>query len=1167
MEKYCTNCGTQLSPNAKFCPSCGIEVYRSPDKVQTHTPTPPPATAKKRKSPHAKLIISVVAVVLSIALLVTQFPGLMDLLPIGSDVHIKEIGGQPYANRAITISGEGFGYYDSENCRAAIDGKDTPIIDWEEKTITLLVPQDISAGKKEILLANPPFFKKKTVKHEFLENAKTELKRVMLTPAKESIVEGEGFVLIAPAGSVTQDQEIVIYKYSAPSFDDSPYWTVADEFEITGPDGGHLFFQKPLYFGIDATDAEEANHSAFQIYNEFSGLWVSAETWYDEGQARVYLSTTHFSSFRRFVSDMRTGFGRLAQNTVDEASKKIDYATEKLGNARDEVVELSQNLWVNVKDATTEKFLRVTDNNERVIVYFRESDAKNDPSITDKAYLMAAAFSTAYQEYEDLFGADKVTTFSKKRLVSGSPGKNPVTEAVPDPINVYIDPRYNNTGAQAKSATTGNIIMPSEYPEDDLVSTCAHELFHTVQYRTLGLKQLYMSTTGLKDLLDNRFTGNTTEVYRFFANNAWFMEATAEYAGRFIGSNIGIGAPIHASIEANRPYYASNGSHDYGVSSFLDYILATRQPSSSERKDAFKEMWNTVTANYSMVSSINVVFDKYVQDKLNESAETAYLNFWREAFSRNFMPEVTVIAGGLLDTKAIPREKVSSTMDIRENGVGIFRYSLTPEYMWKDETALTRSFWFESTPTSMRGDVYRLDGLEMSDRESFEPHVGIINSADEGLKNALIPYTLGESLGLVAVYQNTVNADETVKSVLSSTTVKWDNQKDIEKKVGNTTLKSSDKLKFTPTLPKQTPGDEPFTALVTLNDNIDYQTEIERVENGKAFQVDAPMKDQPPDNVSVNIKIFRGEKLVHEYQSAEIKADAKVEISGPATVRYELDKNSSQVKHSFTGKASPAGDYDFEWNFGDGSSLQRTAGGSSSEISHTYERVGEYTVKLTLYDKQGKTLSSDSVRIILEEKDLATPTVPPVSSEPIPTHSETKQTYAWVLVETNNENYQANIDNTNKGGIYEVSASASPGSYTSTWKYIGDTDTYPDPDQINGESFATQLTFSVPPTVIKGGETVSLSFNLAFTDDNLSYFDGHGSARADWGNIKFSNVAKKSHFEIYSSVKYSSKNVKSIGDTISAIIPAGYSEGDREELWIGGTGYGTYFVYEWKQIP
>ena len=102
--------------------------------------------------------------------------------------------------------------------------------------------------------------------------------------------------------------------------------------------------------------------------------------------------------------------------------------------------------------------------------------------------------------------------------------------------------------------------------------------------------------------------------------------------------------------------------------------------------------------------------------------------------------------------------------------------------------------------------------------------------------------------------------------------------------------------------------------------------------------------------------------------------------------------------------------------------------------------------------------------------------------------------------------------------------------------------------------------------MIKGGETVSLSFNLAFTDDNLSYFAGTGSARADWGNLKFKNELGKTFFEIYSCVKYSDKNVSSVSGTVSAIIPAGYSEGDQEELWTGGTGYGTYFVYEWKQI-
>lgn len=174
--------------------------------------------------------------------------------------------------------------------------------------------------------------------------------------------------------------------------------------------------------------------------------------------------------------------------------------------------------------------------------------------------------------------------------------------------------------------------------------------------------------------------------------------------------------------------------------------------------------------------------------------------------------------------------------------------------------------------------------------------------------------------------------------------------------------------------------------------------------------------------------------------------------------------------------------------------------------------------------------------------------------------------YAWVLVETVHENYQANIDNTNKGGVYEVSASASPGSYTYSWKYVGESDDYYDPPFIHGESYATQLTISVPPNTIKGDETVSLDFSLSFTGQNLSYYAGSGSCRADWGNVKFKNTDGKSFFEIYSSVKYKEKNVFSVSGTISAVIPAGYSEGDREELWTGGTNSGTYYVYEWKQI-
>lgn len=197
-----------------------------------------------------------------------------------------------------------------------------------------------------------------------------------------------------------------------------------------------------------------------------------------------------------------------------------------------------------------------------------------------------------------------------------------------------------------------------------------------------------------------------------------------------------------------------------------------------------------------------------------------------------------------------------------------------------------------------------------------------------------------------------------------------------------------------------------------------------------------------------------------------------------------------------------------------------------------------------------------------EEQQEVTDETSPGEQTTVPT---TGKEYAWVLVDTVHETHQEDIDNTNKGGIYQKTASASPGNYTYGWKYVGESDDYYDPDMLNGESFGTQLTISVPPSVIKGGETVDLSFNLAFTEQNLSYFDGQEGCRADWGNVKFKNAAGESFFKIYSSIKYSEKNVLSVSDTITAVIPAGYSEGEQESLWTGSYA-GTYYVYEWRVV-
>lgn len=194
-----------------------------------------------------------------------------------------------------------------------------------------------------------------------------------------------------------------------------------------------------------------------------------------------------------------------------------------------------------------------------------------------------------------------------------------------------------------------------------------------------------------------------------------------------------------------------------------------------------------------------------------------------------------------------------------------------------------------------------------------------------------------------------------------------------------------------------------------------------------------------------------------------------------------------------------------------------------------------------------------------------------------------EEQYHWVLVDTILYDGQEAIETKNKGyvGVYDTRGNASPGNYSVSWNYVGETDTYYDPDIIHGEGEGSQAIFSTPPSTIKAGETVSLSLSLSFTENTLSFFDGRVSAVANFdkwdlepiegtrNSIDFSTADGKSYFEIYSSVKYSEKNILSVGETITAVAPAGYEAGDRiaiRTLYRSSVSMGTNYVYEWRPI-
>lgn len=183
--------------------------------------------------------------------------------------------------------------------------------------------------------------------------------------------------------------------------------------------------------------------------------------------------------------------------------------------------------------------------------------------------------------------------------------------------------------------------------------------------------------------------------------------------------------------------------------------------------------------------------------------------------------------------------------------------------------------------------------------------------------------------------------------------------------------------------------------------------------------------------------------------------------------------------------------------------------------------------------------------------------------------------YAWVLVDTVNYDGKEYVDQTNEGGSYSANSSSAPGSYSYTWTYLGDDDYYYDPPLLKGEFSTSTCTFSVPPASFNGGETVTLSLKLAFGAQQLSYFTDKASASADFekwdlqpgettGNyIPFTNSDGKESFNIDT---YKTVQVYSVGDTLTAVAPAGSEEGDKIALrtMFNGVKQGTCYIYEWK---
>ena len=184
---------------------------------------------------------------------------------------------------------------------------------------------------------------------------------------------------------------------------------------------------------------------------------------------------------------------------------------------------------------------------------------------------------------------------------------------------------------------------------------------------------------------------------------------------------------------------------------------------------------------------------------------------------------------------------------------------------------------------------------------------------------------------------------------------------------------------------------------------------------------------------------------------------------------------------------------------------------------------------------------------------------------------------SWVQLKVELVDYSDDIDakNLNYAGTYQYTQTTSETTVTSSWTYVGATDTYPDPDMINGETYTSQTVFSTLPARVNSGETFPVTITASVLAINLSYFDGSASGRVDVTSVTAAGVSLGStkcydengnnFFEAYAN---NPGKPESVSGTVTVIPGTGVELGEMRivEMTGGGAFQGRIQVYYVWQV-
>ena len=216
--------------------------------------------------------------------------------------------------------------------------------------------------------------------------------------------------------------------------------------------------------------------------------------------------------------------------------------------------------------------------------------------------------------------------------------------SLPDSMDVYLDSGYK---CGKYNPATNNILLPTSYKRagvenaEEFEVTLAHELFHA--YQDAALNELY-------GRMSNRGSLN---------KNHWALEAIAELAAwdlAFPEKNRR--RPLDEIASCTTPYDCLDGSQEYNMACYLDYLL-------DECGASFPDLWTHVAGSGKLL--INTAMSDFFRSKSSKfgSFEQSYATFWKDVVG---------------DSDAPSHRELSNLFEGAEYKVGLNRHRVNLSY-------------------------------------------------------------------------------------------------------------------------------------------------------------------------------------------------------------------------------------------------------------------------------------------------------------------------------------------------------------------------------------------------------------------------------------------------------------------------------------------------------